>query len=83
MTEAENNQKILSICYMVHRKDYALDVRFINFPFRHLTKIYIIPTSKGGADANGNLHLLCNACDSLKGDRPQEYVRATLDEQRK
>ena len=52
----------------------------ILFPFRNLTIDHIIPQSRGGTDHLENLQLLCGACNSLKGDRPQEYLMARLAE---
>jgi len=52
----------------------------IMFPFRNLTIDHIIPQSRGGTDHLENLQLLCGACNSLKGDRPQEYLVARLKE---
>ena len=52
----------------------------IMFPFRNLTIDHVVPQSRGGTDHLENLQLLCGACNSLKGDRPQEYLLARLKE---
>ena len=44
------------------------------FPFRNMTIDHIIPQSQEGSDDPENLQLLCGACNSTKGDRPQEYL---------
>ena len=49
-----------------------------HFMLQHLTVDHIIATVKGGTDHIENLQLLCNHCNSLKGDRPMEYLRARL-----
>ncbi len=52
----------------------------VMFPFRNFTVDHIVPRSRGGTDHLENLQLLCAACNSLKGDRPQEYLMARLAE---
>ena len=47
-----------------------------HFLDRSLTIDHIVPVSKGGTDHLENLQLLCGACNSLKGDRPMEYLWA-------
>ena len=50
----------------------------IHFPIRNFTIDHVIPRSRGGDDHLDNLQLLCGACNSLKGDRPQEYLFARM-----
>jgi len=50
------------------------------FPFRNLTVDHIIPESRGGTEHIENLQLLCGHCNSVKDDRPQEYLVARLRE---
>ena len=45
---------------------------------QHLTVDHVIARSKGGTNHRDNLQLLCGHCNSLKGNRPMEYLRARL-----
>ena len=48
------------------------------FPYRNMTVDHIVPKSRGGSDHIDNLQLLCSFCNSLKGDRTQEWFMAEL-----
>ncbi len=50
------------------------------FPFRIFEVDHKIPRSRGGTDHIENLQLLCAHCNRTKGDRPQEYLMARLQE---
>ena len=50
----------------------------IHFQKQHLTVDHIIAQAKGGTDHIENLQLLCGHCNSVKGDRGQEYLLAKL-----
>ena len=45
---------------------------------RHFEIDHIIARSRGGADTDSNLQLLCGNCNRLKGDKPMEYLKAKL-----
>ena len=45
---------------------------------RNLTIDHIVPRSKGGSDDMENLQLLYQACNSVKGNRTQEYLMERL-----
>ena len=50
----------------------------VHFRLRNLTLDHIVPRSRGGADTDSNLQLLCQACNSKKGTRTQEEFLAIL-----
>ena len=52
----------------------------VSFHFRNFTLDHIVPRDKGGADMDDNLQLLCGYCNSVKGNRTQEYLLAKLKE---
>ena len=53
------------------------------FPNRNCTVDHVVLMKPwGGTVEEGNLQLLCGACNSLKGDRPPEYLLARLAETR-
>jgi len=52
----------------------------IHFPLQNFTVDHIVPTAHGGADIIENLQLLCGMCNSIKGDRTMEYLKARLRE---
>lgn len=50
-----------------------------HFEMRNLTIDHIIARSVGGTDDIENLQLLCGNCNSVKGNRGQEYLLAKLE----
>lgn len=49
-----------------------------HFAIRNLQLDHIVPLADGGLDDNANLQLLCGHCNSTKGARPMEYLKARL-----
>ena len=49
-----------------------------HFPFKNMTIDHIIPQSKGGTNHPENLQLLCNFCNSAKGNGTQEALITKL-----
>lgn len=49
-----------------------------HFKPQNLTVDHLIPRSKGGTDHVSNLQLLCGYCNSVKGNRGQEYLLTKL-----
>lgn len=50
----------------------------VSFPFVNFTIDHVVPRSKGGGDTDENLQLLCGHCNSVKGNRSQEYLISQL-----
>ena len=48
------------------------------FPFHNMTVDHIVPRSKGGGNHMDNLQLLCEACNSVKGNRDMSYLLVKL-----
>jgi len=48
------------------------------FEFRNFHIDHIVPKNKGGLDNIENLQLLCGHCNSVKGNRPMEYLITKL-----
>ena len=51
-----------------------------DFPFQNFTLDHIQPTSRGGADTNANLQLLCGHCNSVKSNGTMAELIARLRE---
>ncbi len=76
-TRAELNDKD----YLYGKQGGICEGCRIGFHKRNLTLDHIIPKAKGGQTAIENLQLLCQACNSIKGDRAMEYLKAQLRKQ--
>ncbi len=49
---------------------------------RHFHSDHIYPQSHGGVSVLKNLQLLCGSCNSIKGNRPMEYLFANIKNRR-
>ena len=63
-------------CVRFPQQESRRDSCSSEIPFRNLTVDHIIPESRGGTDHTENLRPLCGHCNSVKADRPQEYLVA-------
>ena len=50
----------------------------VKLPQRNLTVDHIKPFSQGGTERLTNLQLLCNSCNSMKGDGTQAQLKKRL-----
>ena len=67
----------------IHRKLYGDQGGYCNgckehFNPKGLTIDHIVPTSQDGTEDFENLQLLCNLCNSIKGDRSMEYLKKSV-----
>ena len=53
------------------------------FEMRNLTIDHIIPREKNGGSHYENLQLLCGHCNSIKGDRPMDYLMMKIEKRNK
>lgn len=50
----------------------------VHFEIQHFDIDHIVPRVAGGSNELDNLQLLCGNCNSIKGERPMEYLRARI-----
>ena len=77
--DTADSKKHKSTLYAVQKKNCA-GCR-LKLPLRNMTIDHIEPKARGGGDCIDNLQLLCGACNSKKGSRPNAEFIAHLEKE--